>query len=345
MIKIRLLDPNLHRNETTFRPVWKLKEEFKEIGIEFIWSGDSYDFAFVGQASIIDKKVSLQESIDKGLNFLNNITGDYIIVDGQDSTALIGTIDAFRHVHNNKNCKLFLKNSYLKDFDLYKKPWVNGRVYWGKGNYSVPDIDELKPKMKLTGCNWLNTIPYKFFPYNGKHYDISCMFTYPSPKPVYEHELLQSEYYDKHREELLKTLGNRYNIAKLGTVKRVELNTYYNMMSNSKIITAPLGYGEMAPRDLESALLGGILLKPNMDHILTTPNIYVPGETYISVNYDWSDVLEKIDEVLLKYAYYQEYYVENMRKKITEELDKNKFILYIYNIMKNLDNVQTSSSS
>ena len=29
-----------------------------------------YDYAFVGQASIIDKKVSLKKSINKGLEFL-----------------------------------------------------------------------------------------------------------------------------------------------------------------------------------------------------------------------------------------------------------------------------------
>jgi len=333
MIKIRLIDPRLHRNETSFRPFRNLREEFKDIGIEFIYDGDSYDFAFVGQASIIDKKVSLEESVEKGLNFLRTITGNYIILDGQDSTALIGTINVFRHVYTNNNCKLFLKNSYLKDFDQYKKPWVNGRIYWGEGNYSVPDIDTLKPKMKLSGCNWLNTIPYRFFPYNGKHYDVSCMFTYPSLKPVYEHGLLQSEYYDKHREELLKILGNRYNIAKLGTVTRVDQNVYYNMMANSKIIMAPLGYGEMAPRDLESAVLGGILMKPNLDYLWTMPNIYVPGETYVDVKYDWSDLLEKINEILSKYEYYQKYYVENMRKKITEEIDKTKFISYVYQFL------------
>ena len=42
--------------------------------------------------------------------------GDYIIVDGQDATTLIGTIDVFRE----SNAILFLKNSYLKNFDLYR---------------------------------------------------------------------------------------------------------------------------------------------------------------------------------------------------------------------------------
>ncbi|MAH44147.1 hypothetical protein CL614_10610, partial [archaeon] len=153
MIKIKLLEHHIHRNETTFRPFLSAQDLFREVGIEFTDS-DDYDYAWVGQASIIDKKKSLKESIDKGLEFISKITGDYMIIDGQDSTSLIGTIDVFRE----SNALLFLKNSYLKDFDLYKKGLANGRMYWGEGDYLTPDIDELKPKMRLTGCNWLNTL-------------------------------------------------------------------------------------------------------------------------------------------------------------------------------------------
>ena len=90
-----------------------------------------------------------------------------MIVDGQDATSLVGTIDVFRE----SKAKLFLKNSYLKDFDLYKQGWANGRMYWGEGNYSVPNIDDYKDKMKLSGTNWGNT----FFPngnFNFHNYNI-----------------------------------------------------------------------------------------------------------------------------------------------------------------------------
>ena len=133
MLKIKLYEHDVHRNETTFRPFIMAQDLFRDVGIEFT-NSDTYDYAFVGQASIIDKKKSLQESIEKGVDFCSKITGDYIIVDGQDSTSLIGTIDVFRE----SNAVLFLKNSYLKDFDLYRQGWVNGRMYWGDGEYSVP---------------------------------------------------------------------------------------------------------------------------------------------------------------------------------------------------------------
>ena len=65
MIKIKLLEYNLHRNETTFRYYLENQDLFREVGIDFTTS-DDYDIAFVGQASIIDKKLSIDESIDKG---------------------------------------------------------------------------------------------------------------------------------------------------------------------------------------------------------------------------------------------------------------------------------------
>ena len=138
MIKIKLLEYNLHRNETTFRYYLENQDLFREDGIDFTTS-DDYDIAFVGQASIIDKKLSIDESIEKGLDFVSKIKGDYIIVDGQYSTTLMGTIDVFRE----SSAKLFLKTVYLNDFNLYKKGWVNGRIYWGEGDYSVNDIDDL----------------------------------------------------------------------------------------------------------------------------------------------------------------------------------------------------------
>jgi len=335
MIKIKLVELEKHRNETTFRPFIFAQNYLRDIGIEFT-NSDDYDYAWVAQASIIDKKKPLKESVENGLEFLSKITGDYMIVDGQDATSLIGTIDVFRE----SNAKLFLKNSYLKDFDLYKKGWANGRIYWGEGDYSVPDIDELKPKMKLSGCNWLHTIQPKWINYEfEKPYDISCMFGYPTKKISYEHDVSQTNYYDKHRKELLETIGDKYKVAGLVNGERVSQNEYYDKMYQSKIIMAPLGYGEMAPRDVESAVFGGVLIKPDMSYIDSKPFIYEDNETYIACKYDWSDLEEKIDYVLSNYDELRNYLVENMKRKYTEEYEYSKIALHLYDVFKDLSSV------
>ena len=336
MIKIKLYEHEIHRNETTFRPFIMANNIFREVGIEFTTS-DDYDYAFVGQASIIDKKKPLKESVERGLEFVSKITGDYFIIDGQDATTLIGTIDVFRE----SNAVLFLKNTYLKDFDLYKQGWANGRYYWGEGNYSVPDIDELKPKMKLTGCNWLHTLQKNWLDYSKeKPYDLSCMFGYPTKQPVYEHDLSQTYYYDSHRKNLMDTLGNKYKIAGLVDGERIPIEEYYQKMVDSKIITAPLGYGEMAPRDLESAMFGCVLLKPDLSYILSEPFIYEDDETYIAVKYDWSNLEEKVDYILSDYNNIRERLVENMRKQFEEKYDLKNLVLHLYNIFNNLDDTE-----
>ena len=339
MIKIKLLERDVHRNETTFRPFLFAQESLNEIGIQFT-DGDSYDYVWVGQASIIDKSKSLEESVDKGLEFLSKITGEYMIVDGQDSTSLIGTIDVFR----DSNALLFLKNTYLKDFNLYKKGWANGRMYWGEGDYSVPDIDELKPKMKLTGCNWLHTIQPRWVDFTEeKKYDVSCMFGYPSPTNHYEHDLCQTDFYDTHRKELLETLSDKYKIAGLKNGKRLPANEYYQKMFDSKIIMAPLGMGEMAPRDIEAAAFGSVLIKPDMSYIQSEPFIYEDNETYIACKYDWSDLEEKIDYVLSNYKEVRQKLVWNMRNKYRDKYHYSNIALHLYNIFKELESVSTEN--
>ena len=355
MIKIKLIESEIHRNETTFRPLMFIQNELKQVGIELFTDNNvsSYDFALVGQASIANKKRKLDESVDMGLEKLNSITGDYIILDGQDSTSLIGTIDVFRHVYNDKRCKLFLKTSYLKDFDNYKKEWVLGRMYWGYDrpgpdqlnsrygtNYSVPDIDGMKSKMKLAGFNWLSTIqPNWNHPIPPKSTDVWAFFQYPMNKKVYEHEMLQSVHYDNFRKGLhdkLELLESKYKIIRMKDGIRVSQDDYYQKMFFSKIIIAALGYGEMAPRDIESAMFNSVLFKNDMSHIQTIPNPYIPFETYVPIKWNWEDVEEKIDIVLHSDW---KMYPNNLKKTFIDENSSLKRVIHWYDLIKNIDNV------
>ena len=82
-----------------------------------------------------------------------------------------------------------------------------------------------------------------------------------------------------------------------------------------------------------------VLMKPDVSYILSEPFIYEDDETYIAVNYDWSNLEEKIDYVLSDYKNIRERLVENMRKKYTEKYNLNNLVLHFYNILTNLDGV------
>lgn len=338
MIKVKLYELDKHRNECAFRPYIWAQNILREIGIE-LTTGDSYDFGLVGQASIINKKVSLDQSVNDGLEFLSKITGDYMILDGQDSTSLMGTYEVFKE----SNAKLLLKNSLLKDRSLYKQGLQLGRYYWGPGDYKLTDFDEYSDRIVLSGTNWLMThwsgIKPQWYNLPQKQYDVSAMFQYPQGTDVYEHGHLQSIHYDNYRKPMMDILSNiECNIAKLENGVRVSQEEYYNRISSAKILLAPYGYGEMAPRDLDAAQFGAILIKPNMSHVDTYPNPFVENETYIPCNHDYSDLQEKIEKILGNYNDYL-YIINNARRKFSELFTQENVAIQFYNIFKNLEGV------
>ena len=101
---------------------------------------------------------------------------------------------------------------------------------------------------------------------------------------------------------------------------------------------APYGYGEMAPRDIEAAMFGSILIKPDMSYIDTVPNIFVDGETYIACNHDFSDLQEKIESVLGNYDKLS-YIIANGRKRIEDVMHPNTVAIHIYEVFKKLKGV------
>ena len=341
MIKIKLYELDKHRNECAFRPYIAAQNILREIGIEFT-QGDSYDYAWIAQASFLNKKVSLKQSVNDGLEFLSKIDGDYMLLDGQDSTSLIGSYEVFKE----SNALLLMKNSLLKDRSLYKQKWSLGRYYWGTGDYEINDFDDYSDRIVLSGTNWLSThwsgINVQWYDINRpRQYDVSAMFQYPSTAKSYEHDLIQSDMYDEFRRPAIEQINNltwSINVAKLENGVRVSQEEYYNKTFNSKILFAPFGYGEMAPRDLEAAMFGSILIKPNMSYIDTTPNPYVDNETYISCKHDFGDLNEKINKILGNYNDYL-YIVENARKKFNEIMSPENLAIHLHNMFKNLKGI------
>lgn len=70
---------------------------------------------------------------------------------------------------------------------------------------------------------------------------------------------------------------------------------YFAELAQSKLCFSPFGYGEVCWRDFEAIRAGALLLKPDMSHLRTEPDIYRNGETYVSIAWDYSDLQEKAD--------------------------------------------------
>jgi hypothetical protein len=69
-------------------------------------------------------------------------------------------------------------------------------------------------------------------------------------------------------------------------------------MRHSKVCLSPFGYGEVCWRDYEAVLTGAVLIKPDMSHIATDPDIFIPWETYAPVAWDLSDFPDVLHRLL-----------------------------------------------
>ena len=65
----------------------------------------------------------------------------------------------------------------------------------------------------------------------------------------------------------------------------VSQRRYNHEVAHSRITLSPFGWGELCLRDFEAVRAGSLLLKPDMGHLETWPDIFVPNETYVP--FDW----------------------------------------------------------
>lgn len=85
------------------------------------------------------------------------------------------------------------------------------------------------------------------------------------------------------------------------SVDRVSRRIYLKELADSKVVLSPFGFGEINIKDFEIFISGALLMKPDMSHVDTWPDLYRDGETYVSFRWDISNLREKLDEVLENY--------------------------------------------
>jgi len=71
----------------------------------------------------------------------------------------------------------------------------------------------------------------------------------------------------------------------------VPQDRYNEEIRHSKIILSPFGWGELCFRDFEAVRNGALLLKPDMSHLETWPDVFVPEETYVPFSWDADDLV------------------------------------------------------
>ena len=121
----------------------------------------------------------------------------------------------------------------------------------------------------------------------------------------------------------------------LNPTQRVAQAVYYEEMLSSKVCISPFGYGEICWRDFEAVLCGCLLVKPDMTHVETAPDVFVPYETYVPVKWDYSDLAEQCERFLLDVKE-RTRIVDNARRALFRYYDDGGFVRSIDGILNRL---------
>jgi hypothetical protein len=88
------------------------------------------------------------------------------------------------------------------------------------------------------------------------------------------------------------------NNSALFLTGRVPIKLYNQELRQVRATFSPFGWGEVCFRDFEAIINRSVLIKPDMSHIETWPDVYQDGKTYISVDWDGHNLEEKSLELL-----------------------------------------------
>jgi hypothetical protein len=241
------------------------------------------------------------------------------------------------------------KYQALRDSKDYLKTYVGGTVVtdylhtelgydigdWNVGSSPPVDcVDRILP-----GWNFATTPRFKaalmpgpiarLFQTRKRDIDVFCRLSYGGA----------DEWYGKYRKmavEKILELDSEYHLAVSGEKqgqKVISSRQYFKEIKRSRIAVSPFGWGEVTWRDYEAIAYGCLLVKPRIDHVATNPDVFVAGESYVPVAWDYSDAAEKC-------RYYLENWdearaiIQEARRRYIEYFKKDQFVNIIGQVLK-----------
>ena len=206
----------------------------------------------------------------------------------------------------------YLKKQLYVDYELYNKDLCRDRLfceyYSNREDAVVSDID-IPHNTKLNkeysyklGLSWNVGLGSLFvrskirflLDLDRKHESI--LFFPPSIDKKYDVFYRGSAYNSitgyqrKLAIKVISTLNCKHPDPRI----RVSQSVYDDEIKDSKAILSPFGWGEICTRDFETFRNGALLIKPDMSHMITYPNWFKDNETYISVDWDFSNIEERL---------------------------------------------------
>ncbi|MEW5728915.1 MAG: glycosyltransferase [Pseudomonadota bacterium] len=87
-------------------------------------------------------------------------------------------------------------------------------------------------------------------------------------------------------------------LAPWARADRVGYRAYVGELRRARVVVSPFGWGEINYKDYETFLAGACLVKPDMGHLETWPDLYRAGETIAAYGWDGDDLVATIEALL-----------------------------------------------
>ena len=116
------------------------------------------------------------------------------------------------------------------------------------------------------------------------------------------------------------------------TGKPLSKRKYIREIRNTKLMVSPFGYGEICYRDFEAIINGAILIKPDMSHVDTFPNIYTKSN-YFPLDWDLSNLKSQLIEIGSNYHEYYNLAVNAMNAYKEEYESFSNFYQHLQTIL------------
>jgi len=212
---------------------------------------------------------------------------------------------------------LYLKSQLLRDRSGYLKPFYGHRPYtdYYHRRYGVEDdVPEWSrpvadpaslAKLRLSWNSGL--ADYSLFgPYRMALYmrlPLRGLLRFPAPvagpggaRPHPVTSRFATRYARNtvgwQRQQIHQKLAGRVQTRKIGR------RLYFDELKRSKVVISPFGFGEITLKDYEAILNGALLLKPDMSHMTTWPDLFEAGRTMLTHSWDLNDLHSELERAI-----------------------------------------------
>jgi len=220
----------------------------------------------------------------------------------------ISFVDSFAHAdlrlgqYVEPYIEFYLKKGYFKDRAQHLRPTygdTNLTEYYGalygidqeQVDWHIPE--RLLPKLRLspnffTSPKFINTLHNaSSVPAGDRPIDMQTRIGKSGG----------GWYYQRMRQHSVDQVAAIENL-RISPPGKLNYKAFMLEMRQSKLCFSPFGYGELCWRDIEAMVSGTVLIKPNMGHLDTLPDLYEPDVTYLTVSWDFSDLEEVVRHAL-----------------------------------------------